>query len=367
MTVDPPAGVPGNDAPGNVPGIDVPRLTAWLRRALPGAGGVGGIELIAGGRSNLTYRVDLAGADGVPGRRVVVRRPPLGHVLPTAHDMAREHRVLSALADSAVPVPRPLAMCTDEDVIGAPFYVMEYVEGRVLRTVEDAADVTPAQARALAVRLMDVMADIHLLDVGAAGLAGFGRPDGYLTRQLRRWGKQWEASKSRELPELDRLLADLAATRPPSAHRSLVHGDYRLDNAVLHPARPGEIVAVLDWELSALGDPLADLGALLAYWSEADDDDVLVAARVVPPLTAAGGFPTRAELVERYAERTGFDLSALGWYVAFSYLKIAIICQGIADRVAHGAMVGDGFEEADARVDALVAAGSRVLATPVIT
>lgn len=196
--------------------------------------------------------------------------------------------------------------------------------------------------------------------MGAGGCDSPRPPD-----QLRRWGKQWEASKSRDIPAVDRLLAGLAATRPPSAQRSLVHGDFRLDNTILHPARAGEIVAVLDWELSALGDPLSDLGALLAYWSEAADDDVLVAARVVPPVTAAHGFPTRDELVERYADRTGFDLSGLAWYVAFSYLKIAIICQGIADRVAHGAMVGDGFENAGSEIDALVTAGSRVLTTSV--
>src|SRR5918999_187622 len=199
MTVELPAGVPG---------IDVPRLAAWLSGALPDAGRISGIEVIAGGRSNLTYRLDLTG--GGAGRRLVVRRPPLGHVLPTAHDIRREHRVLSALAGSAVPVPRPLAMCADEDVIGAPFYVMEYVEGRVLRTVEDAADVPAEQAAAISEQLVDVMADIHLLDVNAAGLADFGRPDGYMARQLRRWGKQWEASHAAHL----RALAEPA---PPAA------------------------------------------------------------------------------------------------------------------------------------------------------
>jgi aminoglycoside phosphotransferase (APT) family kinase protein len=299
---------------------------------------------------------------------VVLRRPPLGHVLPTAHDMAREYRVITALAPTPVPVPRTLLLAQADSALGFQCLVMERVAGHVCRTALPSgyAD-APAARRAIGLAVVDGLADLHRVDFERAGLGDFGRPDGFMERQLRRWGKQWEASKSRELPALDRLLADLATTRPPSAHRALVHGDYRLDNTVLHPARPGEIVAVLDWELSALGDPLADLGALLAYWSEADDDDVLVAARVVPPLTAADGFPTRAELVERYAARTGFDLSAIGWYVAFSYLKIAIICEGVADRVAHGAMVGDGFEEAGAQVDALVAAGSRVLATSVIT
>jgi aminoglycoside phosphotransferase (APT) family kinase protein len=316
------------------------------------------IALLAGGYSNLTYAVRS------PAGEVILRRPPLGHVLPTAHDMAREYRVMTALGPTAVPVPRTLLLAEADSALGFQCLVMERVAGHICRTALPAgyAD-APADRHAIGVEVVDVMADLHLVDVDSVGLGDFGRPDGFMERQLRRWGKQWEASKSLEVPALDRLLADLAAARPPSAQRSLVHGDFRLDNTILHPARPGEITAVLDWELSALGDPLSDLGALLAYWSEEADDDVLVAARVVPPLTAAEGFPTRNELVERYADRTAFDLSGLRWYVAFSYLKIAIICQGIADRVAHGVMIGDGFQDAGAQIDAMITAGSRILAT----
>jgi aminoglycoside phosphotransferase (APT) family kinase protein len=320
------------------------------------------VALLAGGYSNLTYVVRCAAGE------VVLRRPPLGHVLPTAHDMAREYRVMTALGATAVPVPRTLLLAGGDSALGFQSLVMERVGGHICRRAlpPGYAD-TPDARHAIGLALVDVLADLHLVDAEGAGLGDFGRPEGFMERQLRRWGKQWQASKSREIPVLDRLLADLAATRPATARHSVVHGDYRLDNVILHPARVGEIVAVLDWELSTLGDPLADLGALLAYWSEPGDDDVLVAARVVPPVTAAAGFPTRAELVERYADRTGFDVSGLGWYVAFSYLKIAIICQGIADRVAHGAMEGDGFENAAAQVDALVAAGARVLTTTVTT
>jgi aminoglycoside phosphotransferase (APT) family kinase protein len=320
------------------------------------------VELLAGGYSNLTYLVRCAAGE------VVLRRPPLGHVLPTAHDMAREYRVMTALGPTAVPVPRTLALAEADSGLGFQALVMERVGGHICRSAlpPGYAD-TPDARHAIGLALVDVLADLHRVDAERAGLGGFGRPDGFMERQLRRWGKQWEASKSREIPALDRLLAELAATRPPSAQHAIVHGDYRLDNVILHPARVGEIVAVLDWELSTLGDPLADLGALLAYWSEPDDDDVLTAARVVPPVTAAAGFPTRSELVERYAGRTGFDVSNLGWYVAFSHLKIAIICQGIADRVEHGAMVGEGFENAAAQVDALVAAGARTLTTAVTT
>jgi aminoglycoside phosphotransferase (APT) family kinase protein len=175
-----------------------------------------------------------------------------------------------------------------------------------------------------------------------------------MERQLRRWSKQWEATKVDELPELDRVLAELGRTLPREQTGSIVHGDYRLDNTILHPTRPGEIVAVLDWEMSTLGDPLTDLGALLAFWSEEDDGDVLAAARIVAPVTAAEGFPSRAEVIERYAARTGFDLSDAAWYQAFAFFKLAVVCQGIAARAAGGAMVGSGFDEAQRLVRPLV-------------
>ncbi|HEX6473271.1 MAG TPA: phosphotransferase family protein [Streptosporangiaceae bacterium] len=356
--------------PAGVPGIDVPRLAAWLSRALPDADRLGGIELIAGGRSNLTYRIDLAS-----GRRVVVRRPPLGHVLPTAHDMAREHRVLSALAGSAVPVPRPLAMCADEDVIGAPFYVMEYVEGRVLRTVDDAADVTAGQAAALSRQLVDVLADIHLLDVEAAGLADFGRPEGYMARQLRRWGKQWESSHAAHLsamgdgtgdaglPEYDRLFSRLAERlpeRPPGRGGTLVHGDFRLDNALVRLTPEPAISAVVDWEMSTLGDPLADLGLTLVYWTEPEDTERL-SIPVGSTVTAAPGFITGREVAERYAARTGFDLAGLDFYVAFGCFKLAVVLEGIHARFLQHATVGDGFDQVGESVPILVERAHRIL------
>jgi aminoglycoside phosphotransferase (APT) family kinase protein len=185
-----------------------------------------------------------------------------------------------------------------------------------------------------------------------------------MERQLRRWSRQWESSKSADLPALDALRDELARTVPPQSAVAIVHGDYRLDNTILHPTRPGQIVAVLDWEMSTLGDPLADLGALLAYWSEADDDDVLTAARIIPPVTVATGFPSRAEIVRRYAEVTGFDVTNMAWYRAFAYLKLAVVCQGVATRAAGGAMLGSGFDEAQAIVAPLVRAGRRVLSAP---
>jgi aminoglycoside phosphotransferase (APT) family kinase protein len=360
--------------PPEVPGIDVPRLASWLARAVPAAGRITGIEVIAGGRSNLTYRVELAAADRDGGLgRVVVRRPPLGHVLPTAHDMSREYRVLSALAGSAVPVPRPLALCTDEDVIGAPFYVMEYVDGRVLRTVEDAAEagVTAGQAGALREQMVDVLANIHLLDLEDAGLSGFGRPNGYLARQFRRWGKQWEASHAARvqaagepggLPEYDRLAARLADRLPAaeSGYAALVHGDYRLDNALVRLAPETRIAAVVDWEMSTLGDPLADLGLTLVYWADPGDEERL-AIPVGSTITSTPGFGTGRDFAEQYAVRTGFDLADLDFYVAFGCFKLAVVLEGIHARYLQNATVGEGFEQLGESVPVLVKRAHRIL------
>ncbi|HEY7487562.1 MAG TPA: phosphotransferase family protein [Streptosporangiaceae bacterium] len=357
MTVELPAGVPG---------IDVPQLAAWLARTLPDAGRIGAIEVIAGGRSNLTYVMDLVAGEH---RRLVLRRPPLGHVLPTAHDMRREHRVLSALAGSAVPVPRPLALCTDEDVIGAPFYVMTYVEGRVLRTVEDAADVSAAQARALGEQLGDVLADIHLLDAKAAGLADFGRPEGYMTRQLRRWGKQWESSHTARVrasggpmaaPEYNQLAVRLAERLPENGPAALVHGDFRLDNALVRFTPEPAIAAVVDWEMSTLGDPIADLGLTLVYWTDPGDDERL-AIPVGSTVTSAPGFGTGREFADRYAARTGFDLTELDFYVAFGCYKLAVVLEGIHARFLQHATVGEGFDQIGDSVPVLIERAHRIL------
>jgi len=314
------------------------------------------VALIAGGKSNLTYRVASDAGE------VVLRRPPLGNVLPTAHDMAREHRVQAALERSRVPVPRMLFAADADGPLGVPCYVMERVLGHVCRNALPAGYGDSAQARAaIGDALVAVLAELHTTDPAAVGLEGFGRPAGFMARQLRRWSEQWERSKASELGALGALRDALTAAVPEEGAAAVVHGDYRLDNCVLHPTRPGEIVAVLDWEMSTLGDPLADLGGLLAYWSEDGDDDVLVAARIVPPVTALPGFPTRAEVVARYAELSGVDVSNVSWYHAFAYFKLAVICQGIAARAAGGAMLGSGFDDAQAAVEPLVRAGHHVL------
>ncbi|POM27660.1 putative aminoglycoside phosphotransferase [Actinomadura rubteroloni] len=345
-----------------VPGVDVPRLAAWLAEALPGSGPVTAVDLIAGGRSNLTYRVALG-----DGRDVVLRRPPLGHVLPTAHDMAREYRVMAALgAASGVPVPAMLAFCADAGVIGATFYVMDFVAGRVLRTEADAADLAPAQAGALGDRLADALAEIHTVDPERAGLADFGRPAGYLERQLRRWGQQWERSRDavraagadRDLPGFDRLVARLGERLPPDAPGRLVHGDFRLDNALARLEPEPAIAAVVDWEMSTLGDPLSDLGLTLVYWTEAGDAERLPVGATV---TAAPGFPTRREFAARYAAATGADLSGLDYYVAFACFKLAAILEGIHARFLQNATVGAGFDLVGAAVPLLLDRAHRVL------
>jgi aminoglycoside phosphotransferase (APT) family kinase protein len=316
------------------------------------------VALISGGKSNLTYRVASDAGE------VILRRPPLGHILPTAHDMVREHRVLSALEGTAVPVPRTLHLGDADSPLGAPFFLMERVVGHVCRNeLPPGYAETPDERRAIGEALIDVLASLHTIDPSAIGLAEFGRPAGFMERQLRRWSQQWEASRTEDLPALDALRDDLLRSLPEERVQSIVHGDYRLDNTVLHATRPGTIVAVLDWEMSTLGDPLTDLGALLAFWSEEPDAEVLTAARIVAPVTAAAGFPSRADVIERYSRRTGFDVSDADWYQSFAFFKLAVVCQGIAARAAGGAMVGSGFDDAQRLVAPLVYAGRHVLST----
>lgn len=349
------------------PGIPSPvRLAGWISRSL-GSGPVelADIQLIAGGRSNLTYRLALAG----PGadRLLVLRRPPLGHVLPTAHDMSREYRVLSGLAGTAVPVARPVAFCDDVEVIGAPFYLMEHVTGQVLRSRADTAALTAEQNAGLSERMGDMLAAIHGVDTGAAGLGGLGRGAGYLARQLGRWQRQWELSRTREIPGYDQLVARLAAALPPEGETTLVHGDFRLDNVLVTLAPEPRIAAVVDWEMATLGDPLADLGLTMVYWADPDDEpwiDPSVAAEA-PGLrtdaTTSPGFSTRAQFAAGYARRTGRDISRIGYYVAFGYFKLAVVLEGIHARYLQRQTVGEGFEHEGLVVPTLIARASQVL------
>jgi aminoglycoside phosphotransferase (APT) family kinase protein len=322
------------------PGIDLDRLTAWLAVNVPPGDGPVEVSLIAGGRSNLTYRIVHSG------RSMVLRRPPLGHVLATAHDMRREYTVLTALYPTAVPVPRTFAHCDDPDVIGAPFYVMEYVDGAIYRTTGDLAGADPALGTALA----DTLAHLHTVEPEAVGLADFGRPDGFLERQLRRWRKQLEASYTRPLPGIGELMTKLEKTMPGQGKPSIVHGDFRLDNVVV---RDGHIVAVLDWEMSTLGDPLTDLGIACVYW----DGNAGLTDAFPPSPGTLPGWPGRTELVERYAQVSRRDVDRLDWYVAFGYFKLAVILEGIWCRYTQGLTVGEGFDEIGAGVPELIARG----------
>jgi aminoglycoside phosphotransferase (APT) family kinase protein len=345
------------------PGIPSPvRLEGWLHDTIGGEPSeLVDIQLIAGGRSNLTYRLTVAGAAGSgQSRLLVLRRPPLGHVLPTAHDMGREYRVLSGLSGTQVPVARPLSFCADTEVIGAPFYLMEYVPGAVLRTRQDTAVLTEVQARELSEDLADMLAAIHGVDVEAVGLAGLGRGTGYLRRQLDRWQRQWELSVTRDVPGYSELVARLTDRLPAEGEATLVHGDFRLDNVLVTVAQRPRITAVVDWEMATIGDPLADLGLTLVYWTDPGEEGWLK-RDVSTDATASPGFLSRAEFAAGYAERTGRDISRIGYYVAFGYFKLAVVLEGINARYLQHQTVGEGFDQDGIAVPTLVARAHEVL------
>jgi aminoglycoside phosphotransferase (APT) family kinase protein len=328
-------------------GVDLERLRAYFAANVDGAQDRElTAELIAGGRSNLTYAI----SDG--DHEWVLRRPPLGHVLETAHDMRREYRVLSGLAETDVPVPRTLALCEDPDVNGAPFYVMERVEGRVLRNHAMLAALPPDEAQRCSFELVDVLARLHAVDYGAVGLGDFGRPEGFLERNVRRWGKQWESNKTRELPVVDELGRRLARALPAHQDDAIVHGDYRIDNTMVAQDDAGHILAVLDWEMSTLGDPMTDVGVLGVYWGDRHATPVLGSQGV----SNLPGFPSRDEVMERYAKQSGRDLSELDFYLVYAGFKLAIIVEGIHARYLMGKTLGEGFEDMSHAVEALAQA-----------
>ena len=308
-------------------GIDVAPVSRWLEHNIPGAVAPFTFDLIAGGRSNLTFKV--AGADGTP---FVLRRPPLGHVLATAHDMAREHRIIAAVGTTSVPVPPALGLCTDEAVNGAPFYVMGFVDGVVLDNPDKAALMAPELRVPASHHLIDVLADLHDVEVDAVGLGDLAKREGYVERQLKRWSTQWEQSKTRELPAIDEVARRLSEHIPVQQGVSIAHGDYRFGNC-LTDVTAGRIAAVLDWELCTLGDPLADVGYLGVYWFDGEAANL----RANDP-TPAGGFPAYSAMVERYATRTGRDVGNIDYYVAFSCWRLAVISEGVFARYLHGAM-----------------------------
>jgi aminoglycoside phosphotransferase (APT) family kinase protein len=311
---------------GGPEGIDPVGVEGWFAEHVSGVQLPLVFERISGGHSNLTY-----GVSDAAGRRWALRRPPLGKRLGSAHDMGREHRVVSALGPTEVPVAPVVGLCQDDSVNDAPFYVMDFVDGPILRGLAE-ADAFPQEddRRAIGERLVDTLVAIHALDPDAVGLGDLGRKEDYVARQLHRWQGQWEKSKTRELPLIDAVHERLAARIPEQGPATIVHGDYRLDNMIL--TSEGDVAAVVDWELCTLGDPLADVGLLMVYWPEPGDEMLALGQ----PASLAPGFPARDQLRARYAERSGRDLSQLDFFIALGYWKLAIILEGVYARYAAG-------------------------------
>src|SRR6266851_3594887 len=329
--------------------LEWPRLVAWLRERLracevPGlnADAEPAVAQFPGGHSNLTYLLRFGDAD------VVVRRPPFGPVPPTAHDMAREFRWLAAMHRVFPLAPRPYLLCEDLDVIGSVFYAMERRRGMVVRAEEPPVVANPPARRRLSEAMIDTLADLHAIDVSAPGLSTLGKPAGFVERQVRGWSDRWHRSRTTPLPEMDALAAWLREHLPGDpAAPSVVHGDFKLDNVMLDPDDVGRIVAVFDWEMSALGDPLVDVGIVLTYWSPTAPPEQRDALTTV---TDRPGYFTRDEIIERYAARSGRDLSGIRYYEIFAVFKIAVVIQQIYYRYAQGQTKDQRFATFDARV-----------------
>ncbi len=332
----------------SVPGFDADAFRRWYDGVRPGelAGPVEA-SLIAGGKSNLTYTV----TDGTS--TFIVRRPPLGHVQATAHDMGREYTAMSALADSGVPVPRTYAHCTDDAVMGAEFYVMERVPGEAYRTAAQLEPLGADTTAHLARSMVEVLARLHSVVPDEVGLGDFGRPAGFLERQVRRWGRQLEGSATRPLPDAEALLARLAGSVPPDGAPGIVHGDYRLDNLLCVAGDEAPVKAVVDWEMATLGDPLTDIALLLVY----DNLGHLTGGGAVADASAAPGYPDRDTQLATYVGAGGRELGDLSFHLGLAYLKIAVILEGIHHRYLAGQTVGDGFDRVGEAVEPLLAAG----------
>ena len=335
--------------------VDPVALAKYFASEAPEYAGDFTVERTGEGQSCLTFLVTGAGW------RVVLRRPPRGDLPPSAFDVTREYRVMRALHDhhAPVPVPRPIALCEDKEVIGAPFYLMESVDGFVVRdTLPDALSSMEDRAR-MSDGLVDTLVDLHAVDYTAVDLASFGKPAGYLERQLRRMNQLWELARFREQPDIEAIGEWLAANVPQQAEASIVHGDYKLDNVILAPTSPARLVAVVDWEMSTLGDPLADVGWLLYFWFQ--DGDERFRGPGAGAVTDLEGFPHRADLLRRYTERSGRDVRAIDWYVAMAGWKIAIIMEGSYRRFLGGVTDHPGFTRLEEGVPALARRAARAM------
>lgn len=343
------------------PGLDMPALRAWLTdHGLPVTGDLTP-TLLAGGRSNISYRLD-----DEAGRSLVVRRPPLGHVMPTAHDMGREYRVMSGLNRVDFPTPAARAVCDDDQVIGAPFMIMDFVSGLVVDSAAAAATLPSPKRDLVSAALIDTLAALHQVAPESAGLEELGRPLGYLTRQVERWSKQWELSSTRELTVLEELGAQLRQRVPDAEAASssaIVHGDYRIDNTILDP-EGDQVLAVVDWEMATLGDPVADLAVALVYWVD-PGDGLRASVPVSEHITDQPGFWGRAQLIDRYAAQTGLSLQHLDFCSALACYKLAIIMESIRFRALSGQQLGTASEDIEGMgraTEALAELGREVLA-----
>jgi aminoglycoside phosphotransferase (APT) family kinase protein len=333
-----------------IPGLDLARLRTYLDSNAPHLSGDLAVELVTGGRSNLTYFVHAGSM------QYVLRRPPLGHVLTTAHDMAREYRVITALSKSEVPVPESLLLCADESVIGAPFYLMSKVEGTIFRTKQSTAHLSTTEAKKMSAELIETLALLHQVDPVDVGLENFGKVEGFLERQSMRWQKQLASSKSRQIRGIDDLASRLSASIPTTTSNGVLHGDYRLDNCII--SSDMRLTGIVDWEMSTLGDCLSDVGLFVVYWDGVPD---LPDSPISGGISAERGFPSASELLERYAASTGANLDRINWYIAFGFFKLAVILEGIHFRYSSGQTVGTGFADIGNWVEPLVVAGTDAL------
>jgi aminoglycoside phosphotransferase (APT) family kinase protein len=334
----------------SLPGLDLPALRRFLEDAGVPLAGELSATAISGGRSNLTYRI----SDGQSAW--VLRRPPTAGLTPSAHDVGREYRVVAALAGSAVPVAPAVAHCDDPAVMGAPFAVVGFVPGQVLRTRDDLSAQTDEALAATNAELVRVLVELHAVDYAAVGLGEFGRPDGFFARQVRRWRQQWDHVAATHLPDVDRLHDALAERIPRSGDATIVHGDYRIDNTLLDADDVGRIRAVVDWELSTLGDPLTDV-AMMCVYQHPDFDHVVGE----PAASTSPRWPGADDIAQEYATRSGRDLSNFQAYLGLGYFKLAVIAEGIASRHRAGAGSGAGYDSAGNAVPGLLAAGLAAL------
>ena len=335
------------------PGLRLASLSSWMQDHITGYDGSAQVEatLLAGGRSNVSYKLTDAS-----GSSWVLRRPPLGHIMPSAHDMGREFRVLSGLNSVSYPTPATRGYCEDESVIGAKFMIMDFVDGRVIESAKTASSLSAIQAGEISQELVDTLARLHAVDPAAAGLDQLGKPTGYLQRQVKRWGEQWQITKTRELPEIDALhvwLETAIVKVPESLPTSIVHGDYRIDNVILASDK-SEIVAVLDWEMSTLGDPISDLAISLVYWSQTTDT-LRKKIPVAEDVTSGPGFWSRQQVLDRYVSQTGLDISHLDECVALACFKLAVIMESIHHRNLSGQQLGAAAGEQSTMGEATVA------------